>query len=128
VVLQRYDLTDAFDEIRSRHSAFSMKKAKVDDRRDLLFALAELSYLQGEQLKKSTAPDDAGLARDYFLLSSIYAYLYLLGDGKEPPPSAWDARFREACDLYNRASARVSGRRRRRLDGRELVRNLPRGS
>ena len=36
-------------------------------------------------------------------LSSIYAYLYLLGDGTEPPPSAWDIRFREACDLYNRA-------------------------
>ena len=45
-------------------------------------------------------------APDYFLLSAIYAYLYILGDGKEPPPSAWDIRFRQACDLYNRALAR----------------------
>lgn len=41
-------------------------------------------------------------AQDMFLQSAVYAYFYLLGNGREPPPQAYDSRFREACDLYNR--------------------------
>ena len=103
VVLQRHDLTNAYSDDPVKTIRFLNETAKVDERRDLLFALAELSYLHGERLKGSNSSDDAAQAPDYFLLSSVYAYLYLLGDGKEPPPSAWDIRFREACDLYNRA-------------------------
>ena len=106
VVLQRYDLTRTYaDEpvktIRSLHET-----ALVDERRDILFALAELSYLHGERLHGSNSWDEVAHAPDYFLLSSIYAYLYLLGDGPEPPPTAWEVQFREACDLYNRALGR----------------------
>ena len=105
-VLQRYDLTSTYTDnpvatIRSLHEI-----ATGDERRDLLFALAELSYLYGEQLRGSNSWDDIARSPDYFFLSAVYAYLYLLGDGKEPPPTAWDIRFREACDLYNRALAR----------------------
>lgn len=103
VVLQRHDLTGAFSDDPVETIRFLNERAKVDERRDLLFALAELSYLHGERLKGSHSPADDAHAPDYFLLSSVYAYLYLLGEGKEPPPSAWDIRFREACDLYNRA-------------------------
>jgi pimeloyl-ACP methyl ester carboxylesterase len=103
VVLQRHDLTSAASADPVRAIRFLNETAKVDERRDLLFALAELSYLHGERLKGSHSSNDKAHAPDYFLLSSVYAYLYLLGDGKEPPPSAWDIRFREACDLYNRA-------------------------
>ncbi len=103
VVLQRHDLTSAASDDPVKAIRFLNETAKVDERRDLLFALAELSYLHGERLKGSNSSDDKAHAPDYFLLSSVYAYLYLLGDGKEPPPSAWDIRFREACDLYNRA-------------------------
>jgi pimeloyl-ACP methyl ester carboxylesterase len=103
VVLQRYDLTSAVSDDPVKTIRFLNETAKVDERRDLLFALAELSYLHGERLKGSNSSDDAAHAPDYFLLSSVYAYLYLLGEGKELPPSAWDIRFREACDLYNRA-------------------------
>ncbi len=103
VVLQRHNLTDADFDDPVKTIRFLNETAKVDERRDLLFALAELSYLHGERLKGSNSSVDAARAPDYFLLSSVYAYLYLLGEGKEPPPSAWDVRFREACDLYNRA-------------------------
>jgi pimeloyl-ACP methyl ester carboxylesterase len=103
VVLQRYDLTIANADDPVKTIRFLNETAKVDERRDLLFALAELSYLHGERLKGGNSSVDAKQAPDYFLLSSVYAYLYLLGDGKEPPPSAWDIRFREACELYNRA-------------------------
>ena len=103
VVLQRYDLTRSYinepvNTIRSLHKA-----ALSDDRRDILFALAELSYLHGGRLQRSNSWDEVAQGPDYYLLSAVYAYLYLPGDGKEPPPTAWDVQFREACDLYNRA-------------------------
>lgn len=103
VVLQRYNLAGAAFDDPVKTIRFLNETAKVDERRDLLFALAELSYLHGEQLLGSNSSDKAVQAPDYFLLTAVYAYLYLLGEGGEPPPSAWDVRFREACDLYNRA-------------------------
>ena len=106
VVLQRYDLTrisadEPVKTIRTLHET-----ALVDERRDILFALAELSYLHGERLHDSNSWDEVAHAPDYFLLSAVYSYFYLLGDGPEPPPTAWDIQFREACDLYNRALGR----------------------
>lgn len=106
VVLQRHDLTRTASDDPVGTIRFLNETAKVDDRRDLLFALAELSYLHGERLRGSHFSKDAAHAPDYFLLTAVYAYLYLLGDGRESPPSAWDVRFREACDLYNRALAK----------------------
>jgi pimeloyl-ACP methyl ester carboxylesterase len=106
VVLQRYDLTSTYRDDPVSTIRFLHKTALGDERRDILFALAELSYLHGERLRGSSSWDDVAHAPDYFLLSAIYAYLYLLGDGPEPPPTAWDVQFREACDLYNRALGR----------------------
>jgi pimeloyl-ACP methyl ester carboxylesterase len=56
-----------------------------------LFALAELAYHVG---------DEEG-DRDAYLAAAVYAWLYLLGDEDERPPSPYDRRFRWACDLYN---------------------------
>ena len=106
VVLQRYDLTRTYRDDPVSTIRFLHKTALGDERRDILFALAELSYLHGDRLRGSSSWDDVAHAPDYFLLSAIYAYLYLLGDGPEPPPTAWDVQFREACDLYNRALGR----------------------
>lgn len=102
-VLNRYNLLTSFakepeDTIRRLHGL-----TRTDDRRDLLFALAELSYLQGGELQGRSSGEDRQLALEYFLQSAVYAYFYLLGEGREPPPSAYDFRFREACELYNRA-------------------------
>lgn len=103
-VLHRYNLTEAYDTkpadaIRALHQV-----ALKDERRDLLFALAELSYAYGGTLPERALATGADLrAQDVFLQSSVYAYLYLLGKGSEPPPSAYDGRFRQACEFYNRA-------------------------
>lgn len=123
-VLQRYNLTETFrdkpqDAIKTLH-----KTAVHDDRRDILFALAELNYLDGERLQTDASPK----APDSFLLSAVYAYLYLLGDGTEPPPTAYDIRFREACDLYNRALWRAFPEKRDGgLEFRSGLRKLPVG-
>lgn len=56
-----------------------------------LFALAELSYFQGER----------GRSRPEFLSAAIYAYAYLFPSGTGDRPSPYDQRFRQACDIYN---------------------------
>ncbi len=130
VVLQRFDLTRAYTDDPVTTLRFLHETAKVDERRDLLFALAELNYLHGERLQGGESPKDVAPAPDYFLQAAVYAYLYLLGAGNEPP-SAWDVRFREACDLYNRAlgkgfladenGALTVGDRLRKLPGGDLT-------
>lgn len=103
-VLQRYNLlelqaADPLDAIMQLHQI-----SKSDDRRDILFALAELSYLQGGKPQAGFSEDERRRAtQDMFLQSAVYAYFYLLDDGREEPPTAYDRRFRVACDLYNRS-------------------------
>jgi pimeloyl-ACP methyl ester carboxylesterase len=77
------------------------QKALDTGERDLLFALAELSYVAGEDIRRSVKPWDPRDARDYYLGSAVYAWLYLFGEGKDPQPTAYQRRFREACDFYN---------------------------
>jgi pimeloyl-ACP methyl ester carboxylesterase len=101
IVLRRFDLTREYERSPAGVIDYLHDEALHDDRRDTLYALAELSYLYGEQLGKSEKPSDQELAPDYFLLASIYAYLFLLDDRPEPPPNAFDIRARTACDLYN---------------------------
>ena len=77
------------------------QKALATGERDLLFALAELSYVAGGHIRHSVKPWDGRAARDYYLGAAVYAWLFLFGEGKDAPPGAFDRRFREACDLYN---------------------------
>ena len=67
----------------------------------MLFALAELSYVAGDHIRRSVKPWDPRDARDYYLGSAVYAWLFLYGEGAESPPPAYKRRFREACDFYN---------------------------
>lgn len=106
VVLHRYNLISTSTDEPITTIRFLHETALVDERRDILFALAELSFLHGDRLLASNSWDDVAHAPDYYLLAAVYAYLYLLGDGTEPPPTAWDIQYREACDLYNRALAK----------------------
>ncbi len=103
LVLQRYNLLTAYadDPLRTFQNLHDI--TRTDDRRDILFAMSELSFLQGQKLLTGFSPEERKLAPDVFLQSAVYAYFYLLGDGRDPQPSAYDIRFREACDLYNRA-------------------------
>ena len=58
-----------------------------------VFALAELSFLHAERTKQ----------RSYHLAAAIYAYAFLFPPAGTPAPEPHDPRFRNACDLYNRA-------------------------
>jgi pimeloyl-ACP methyl ester carboxylesterase len=98
-----------------------------DERRDVLLALSELCLLTARKavsdhrravkpvLPHGTALDTDVFAdadeqvdpKQYFLGAAVYAYLFLMGEGSDPPPGAFDRRFRMACDLYNRSLANV---------------------
>jgi pimeloyl-ACP methyl ester carboxylesterase len=58
---------------------------------DLLFALAELSFLHGEAAGKPS----------YELAAAVYAYAFLFPEGSGPAPGRFDPRLRIAADLYN---------------------------
>jgi len=100
-VLNRYFLLKKFDSEPAVAIADLHEKALRDDRRDILYALAEASYLYGSQLSDSYDSDKNKLAPDYFLLSALYAYYFSLEERPEPPPSRFDRRGRNALDLYN---------------------------
>lgn len=100
-LLHRYDL-DAFAAAQPVEAVGRVHaKALATGERDLLFALAEVSYVAGEKLRRSVKPWEPRDARDYYLGAAVYAYLFLFGDGREARPGPFDRRFRIACDLYN---------------------------
>jgi pimeloyl-ACP methyl ester carboxylesterase len=141
--LRRWDL----DGLYARSPADAAEKlhhfATVNPSPDLLFALAEVSYLRGRQAEKDGTADAVG----HYYLCAGYAYHYLFDDphavraekdnavrpaehrdeppapaGQSPParipPQVFDPRFRVACDLYNAGLAKciAAAQRVGRLD------------
>ena len=60
---------------------------------DRIFALAELSFLHGQNSGE----------RSYYLASAVYAYAFLLPGQLGTPPRGIDPRLRWAADLYNQS-------------------------
>ena len=128
IVLHRFALDHEYERNPADVIEYLHNKALHDDRRDILYALAELAYLHGDQLEKDFDSVDRKLAPDYFLLASVYAYFFLLDDRAEPPPNAFDLRARTACDLYNFALWRgLATGKGGALDLAATVRQLPVG-
>lgn len=94
--LERLAASQPEEVVRQLHA-----RAVSTGERDLLFALAELSYAAGDHIRRSIKPWDPRDARDYYLGSAIYAWWFLFGEGKDAPPTPFDRRFRDACDFYN---------------------------
>lgn len=105
LVLHRYGLERTFqrdpvDALRILH-----ERASSDDRREVLYALAGLNYEHAFRLSRSVKPGESSKSADFYLASAIYSWFYLFGEGKEPPPTPFDRRFRNACDFYNHGVA-----------------------
>jgi pimeloyl-ACP methyl ester carboxylesterase len=111
-VLFERGLFEAFDKrpeaaIAELHRV--MVAAQGDE--DMLFALAELSFLRGQATKKS----------EYYLAAAVYAYAFLFPEKTgDAGPGRFDPRLRTAADLYNWALTLSF----RSADGSEVV---PRG-
>lgn len=104
-VLNRYNLRQAFASQPDTTLARLQAVACTDERRDVLYALAELSYLNADRISRSVKPGVARHARDSYFAAAIYAYLYLEGASHETLPNPFDIRYRVAGDFYNRGLA-----------------------
>lgn len=69
--------------------------ASRQGKEDEFFALAELSFLHGENTGKKA----------YYLAAAVYAFAFLFPDEADTPPNAFDPRLRVAAELYNRGLA-----------------------
>jgi pimeloyl-ACP methyl ester carboxylesterase len=111
-VLYERGLFEAFGE-RPEAAMAELHRVMVAAQGDenILFALAELSFLRGQAAKK----------RDYYLAAAVYAYAFLFPEKTgDAGPGRFDPRLRTAADLYNWALILSF----RSADGSEVV---PRG-
>jgi triacylglycerol esterase/lipase EstA (alpha/beta hydrolase family) len=85
-------LLELYDE-RPEQAIAALHRSMVAERGapDLLFALAELSFLHGQKTGEM-APQ---------LAAAVYAYAFLFSEQGGPPTGPFDPRFRLAADLYN---------------------------
>lgn len=100
-VLNRYDLLNKYDSEPAATIAALHEKALHDDRGDILYTLAEGSYLYGSQLVDSFLEEEQKLAPDYFLLSALYSYYFVSGERSRQSLNIFDHRARAAVDMYN---------------------------
>ncbi|HXU90636.1 MAG TPA: hypothetical protein VFQ62_17450 [Methylomirabilota bacterium] len=91
-VLFASGLFDVYDE-RPEEALATLHKSMVaaGGDPDLLFALAELSFLHGKATGKKA----------YTLATAVYAWAFLFPDGAGETPGRFDPRARIAADLYN---------------------------
>jgi len=100
-VLNRYDLLKKYDSEPAAAIAVLHDKALHDDRGDILYTLAEGSYLHASQLSDSYHEEEQKLAPDYFLLSALYSFYFVAGERTKQSLNIFDHRARNAVDMYN---------------------------
>jgi pimeloyl-ACP methyl ester carboxylesterase len=97
--LRRYDLDRRFSRDPDSTLIVLENHARKSPDPDLVFALAELSWVEGKRLDRKRRPE----ALDRYVDAVAYAFDYLfdpdLASGRQPG----DPRFRLAMDLYNGA-------------------------
>lgn len=118
-VLHRYDLEGAYAKSPLRGLIQLHALACSDTRRDALFALAELAFLEGKRGSADTVDGHRLTSRNYYAAAVAYAYLFLTGADEGNGAIAFDRRFRIACDLTTGAWGTSSpcGTRRRSGSG-----------
>ena len=97
IVLRRLDLLRVYSENPAAGiQALTTILAADTGNRDPLFALAEMTFLEGERTNN----------RSYFLATVVYSYAFLFPSSPEARPNPFDPRLRAAAELYNRALTR----------------------
>ena len=73
------------------------RESKTRPEVDVVYALAELSFVEGRRLDRKRKPE----AIDRYIDAVAYAYDYLFGPELAATRQPSDPRYRLACDLYN---------------------------
>jgi len=102
-VLNRYDLLQTFRSDPAGAIRELRDRALRDDRRDILYALAESAYLYGSKLAGGSEGASQDEASGYFLFSALCAYSFSVSDQRDPAKAPFDPRSRNAIDIYNYA-------------------------
>ena len=100
-VFNRYDLLKQFDKDPAPTLAILHQQALDDERGDILYALAEGSYLYGSELARSVQVEEQELAPDYFMLSALYSWYFVRAERANQSLNIFDNRARAAIDMYN---------------------------
>ena len=101
--LHRFEQVEHFEHSPDDTLKHIHEKAVETRERGLLFVLSELNYLAAERLRLGVKPWEPRDARDYYLASALYAWLFLFDDAGRLTPDVFDQRGGTACDLYNYA-------------------------
>ena len=118
VVLGRYGLEELAEDSPDLAIMRLKEMACRDNRPELLFALADLSYATGGRYERNTwvsVHQDDGkkkvtlsgreASRTYYFSSAVYAYFYIFNEGPHRP-GMWNQQFRTACEFYNHGLAK----------------------
>jgi pimeloyl-ACP methyl ester carboxylesterase len=100
-VFNRYDLLKQFDKDPAPTLAILHQQALDDERGDILYALAEGTYLYGSELARSVQVEEQELAPDYFMLSALYSWYFVRAERANQSLNIFDNRARAAIDMYN---------------------------
>ena len=100
-ILHRFDLEQQFNETPDATIRLLHQKAVESGDRDLLYALSELNYIEGERVQRIVKPWDPRDARDYYLASAVYAWFFIFNNATNQTSVEYDDRFRSACNFYN---------------------------
>jgi len=106
-VLHRYNMAESFKETPRKSLKDLHGKITEDNRRDLLFALAELNYFTAKYTLRDLDDTPLPETRGYYLNAAIYAYFCLFDDTRNKPADPFGRRFRLTCDIYNIALAKA---------------------
>ena len=127
-VLQRYNMGELFSEDPLRCLDELQKKVRTDNRRDLIFALAELNYYTARHTLRYLDDTPLPESNQYYLNAVIYAYFYLFDETRDKPANPFNRRFRLACDIYNISLAKAMSNRKGDLIFKAGTRRLPFGT
>lgn len=96
--LRRFDLEDRYNA--NCDQCLDHIRANVNEHPDgdLIYALSELSYVEG---KKAERIGDASDALNHFGVALTNSYDYLFSEDLKESRNEYDPQFRAVCDLYN---------------------------
>ncbi len=96
--LRRFDLEDRYKQ--DCDQCFEHIRDRVNEHPDgdLVYALSELSYVEG---KKAERIGDVNDALNHFGVALTNSYDYLFSDDLDNSRNEYDPQFRAVCDLYN---------------------------
>ncbi len=96
--LRRFDLADRYKADSDKCFDFIRNRVNENPDGDLIYALSELSYVEG---KKAERIGDVNDALNHYGVALTNSYDYLFSEDLEKSRNEYDPQFRAVCDLYN---------------------------